>query len=170
MGNKYSCLSVKDDQRRVNVVVSSPPVSRVTLKSHKSDHSLSTLQEKDHHSDHCCRASPPFPFPPPSLIHPALSAKAHLAEQATPAYLAFLKAFPHYQSTWIIDTLRSTDLARLDRAGETYVDYMGGAQHPDSLVRIHSDFLTRNIMGNTHSVSNRQVASHTVCPISCVSL
>ncbi|KIJ66114.1 hypothetical protein HYDPIDRAFT_87322 [Hydnomerulius pinastri MD-312] len=31
---------------------------------------------------------------------------------------------------------------------------MGGAQHPESLVRVHGDFLTQSIMGNTHSVSN----------------
>lgn len=70
------------------------------------------------------------------------------------AYSAFLKSFPEYQSTWILDTLRRTDFARLDRIGETYVDYMGGAQHPESLVRVHSTFLTETVMGNTHSVSN----------------
>ncbi|KIK97166.1 hypothetical protein PAXRUDRAFT_136863 [Paxillus rubicundulus Ve08.2h10] len=31
---------------------------------------------------------------------------------------------------------------------------MGGAQHPESLVRVHGDFLTHSVMGNTHSVSN----------------
>ncbi|KAH9935189.1 PLP-dependent transferase [Epithele typhae] len=45
-------------------------------------------------------------------------------------------------------------LARLDRAGESYVDYMGGSLYPDSLVRVHAGFLQRNILGNTHSVSN----------------
>lgn len=64
---------------------------------------------------------------------------------------------PHteYRLTWILDTLRRTDFARLERAGETYVDYMGGALYPESLVRIHTNFLNCNILGNTHSVSNR---------------
>ncbi|KAF9235254.1 PLP-dependent transferase [Melanogaster broomeanus] len=77
-------------------------------------------------------------------------------DDATRAYEAFLKSFPEYQKTWIIDTLRRTDFSRLERAGENYVDYMGGAQHPESLVRVHGDFLTQSVMGNTHSVSNRR--------------
>jgi len=60
-----------------------------------------------------------------------------------------------YRLTWILDTLRRTDYARLESAGETYVDYMGGALYPGSLVRVHTNFLNRNILGNTHSVSNR---------------
>ena len=62
---------------------------------------------------------------------------------------------PEYRLTWILDTLRRTDYARLERAGETYVDYMGGALYPESLVRVHTNFLNHNILGNTHSVSNR---------------
>lgn len=62
-----------------------------------------------------------------------------------------------YQLTWILDTLRRTDYSRLERAGETYVDYMGGAIYPESLVKIHTDFLKHSILGNTHSVSNRWI-------------
>jgi molybdenum cofactor sulfurtransferase len=71
------------------------------------------------------------------------------------AYAAFLKAYPQYQLTWVLDTLRKTDFARLDRNGETYVDFMGGALYPESLIRVHTDFLNQSILGNTHSVSNR---------------
>jgi hypothetical protein len=73
------------------------------------------------------------------------------------AYASFLKAFPEYQRTWILDTLRRSDFSRLDRTGETYVDYMGGAIYPESLVHVHTDFLKSHILGNTHSVSNRCV-------------
>jgi hypothetical protein len=76
-------------------------------------------------------------------------------EESTIAYQAFLKVFPEYQLTWILDTLRRTDFARLDRTGETYVDYMGGALYPESLIRVHAGFLNNNVLGNTHSVSNR---------------
>ncbi|KAF8234407.1 PLP-dependent transferase [Tricholoma matsutake] len=31
---------------------------------------------------------------------------------------------------------------------------MGGALYPESLIRVHTDFLNRSVMGNTHSVSN----------------
>ena len=71
------------------------------------------------------------------------------------AFAAFLDEYPEYRQTWILDSLRRSDFSRIDRSGETYVDYMGGALFPESLVQIHSDFLSRNIMGNTHSVSNR---------------
>ena len=70
------------------------------------------------------------------------------------AYKAFLKEYPQYQLTWPIDVLRRTDFSRIDQAGETYVDYMGGALYPDSLVRVHANFLQRSVLGNTHSVNN----------------
>ncbi|KAH7912733.1 pyridoxal phosphate-dependent transferase [Hygrophoropsis aurantiaca] len=96
-------------------------------------------------------------FPP--LVYVPLAPPASQQDDAARAYSAFLKTFPEYQTTWIIDTLRRTDFARLDRVGETYVDYMGGSQLPESLVRVHGDFLTQSVMGNTHSVSSRQVYS-----------
>ena len=70
------------------------------------------------------------------------------------AYKAFLKEYPQYQLTWILDALRRTDFARLDRANEAYVDYMGGSLYPESLIRVHSAFLQSSVLGNTHSVSN----------------
>ena len=70
------------------------------------------------------------------------------------AYKAFLKEYPQYQLTWPLDVLRRTDFARIDRAGETYVDYMGGALYPDSLVQVHANFLQRSVLGNTHSINN----------------
>src|ERR1700721_4433017 len=69
-------------------------------------------------------------------------------EESTIAYQAFLKVFPEYQLTWILDTLRRTDFARLDRTGETYVDYMGAALYPESLIRVHAGFLNNNVLGN----------------------
>ncbi|KAH0828956.1 methyltransferase type 11 [Lanmaoa asiatica] len=177
MGNKYSCISAQDDRCHINVI--SPPLhaSHNTLKFHRSHPSLikscssdDTLYEKDHSrrdGDPCPYIfPPPLPLPngsassPSTLLRPSLSTYLSqaqlrlLGEQAPLAYSAFLQAYPEYRNTWILDALRRTDFARLDRVGETYVDYMGGAQHPECLVHVHGDFLTRNIMGNTHSVSN----------------
>lgn len=73
------------------------------------------------------------------------------------AFDEFVYEYPEYQHTWILDSLRRSDYSRLVRSDETYVDYMGGCIFPESLVKVHSDFLSRNIMGNTHSVSNRLV-------------
>ncbi|KAF8557922.1 PLP-dependent transferase [Imleria badia] len=180
MGNKHSCISAQDSDDRPHIkAISVPlPVSHITLKSHRSHPSLiksfssnDTLCEK-YHSRNASDGDPSYIFPPPpplpfvssplppSILRPSLSTYISqaqlrsLGEQAALAYSAFLQAYPEYQNTWIIDTLRRTDFARLDRVGETYVDYMGGAQHPECLVRVHSDFLTQSIMGNTHSVSN----------------
>lgn len=69
-------------------------------------------------------------------------------------YENFLRQYPEYALTWILDTLRRTDYERLEHSGETFVDYMGGALYPESLIRVHTDFLSRNILGNTHSVNN----------------
>ena len=63
-----------------------------------------------------------------------------------------------YKLTWTLDSLRRNDFGRLDRSGETYVDYMGGALYPESLITAHTEFLHRSILGNTHSVSNRWVS------------
>jgi len=83
----------------------------------------------------------------PSLMH-------HCSSLAT---LTPILRLLEYQLTWILDTLRRTDYTRLEHSGETYVDYMGGALYPESLIRVHTDFLNRSVLGNTHSVSNRHV-------------
>ncbi|OCH89433.1 PLP-dependent transferase [Obba rivulosa] len=91
-------------------------------------------------------------FDPPPLY--AYSTVDLLEDSVSAAYKVFLKEHPEYQLTWILDALRRSDFARLDRSGETYVDYMGGSLYPESLIRVHTGFLNRNVLGNTHSVSN----------------
>ncbi|KAH9846482.1 PLP-dependent transferase [Lenzites betulinus] len=93
-------------------------------------------------------------FDPPPLY--AISTTPDIIEDAAAdrAYKAFLKEFPQYQLTWMLDVLRRSDFSRLDRSGETYVDYMGASIYPESLIRVCHGFLLRNLLGNTHSVSN----------------
>ena len=74
--------------------------------------------------------------------------------KAEKAFRAFLMQYPDYHLTWTLDALRRSDFARLDRSGETYVDYMGGSIYPESLIRVHTSFLQRHVLGNTHSVNN----------------
>jgi len=94
-----------------------------------------------------------------SLDHSSAKYAAHshmaIDNDIVVAYSAFLKAFPEYQLTSPLDDLRRSDFSRLDRTGETYVDYMGGALYPESLIRRYTAFLNNNVLGNTHSVSNR---------------
>lgn len=92
-------------------------------------------------------------FDPPPLY--ALSTSPDtLEDAAATAHKDFLKMYPQYQLTWMVEALRRSDFGRLDRNGETYVDYMGASLYPESLIRVHTHFLQRNILGNTHSVSN----------------
>lgn len=41
------------------------------------------------------------------------------------------------------------------------MDFMGGSLYPESLIHVHTDFLSRSILGNTHSVSNSSKLSAT---------
>ncbi|KAJ7881778.1 hypothetical protein B0H14DRAFT_3433814 [Mycena olivaceomarginata] len=91
---------------------------------------------------------------PQSNRSPVYSGIEHVSADATSAYTEFLLNFPEYKLTWTLDALRRTDYSRLIDSGETYVDYMGGAIYPESLVRVHVDFLSRTVLGNTHSTSN----------------
>lgn len=73
--------------------------------------------------------------------------------QSDAAYLRFLHNYPQYSSSWHVDALRRSEYTRLG-ADETYVDYMGGALYPASLISVHSEFLQSTVLGNTHSESS----------------
>ncbi|KAH8827778.1 pyridoxal phosphate-dependent transferase [Flagelloscypha sp. PMI_526] len=77
-----------------------------------------------------------------------------LCEDAIPEYNQFQDQFPEYRETWPLDRLRETDFTRFSSSSETYLDYCGGCLHPESLVRVHSEFMLTSLLGNTHSVSH----------------
>lgn len=162
MGNKHSSLTSRDRKLRVKELDEPVPPSHATLKHHRSQASLSHSWSS--HETICCEKHNHRPPQGPLSTRPSLAYISPLPhsfqnDDVARAYAAFLKEFPEYQSTWILDSLRRTDFGRLDRSGETYVDYMGGAQHPESLVRVHGHFLSENTLGNTHSVSNSSMLS-----------
>ena len=76
--------------------------------------------------------------------------------QSDAAYLRFLHDYPQYSSSWHVDALRRSEFTRLS-PDETYVDYMGGALYPASLISVHAEFLQSAVLGNTHSESSRSV-------------
>ena len=80
-------------------------------------------------------------------------------EDFTFDYRQFVSTHPEYKLTWPLDNLRNSDYARLELAEECYVDYMGAALYPESLIRMHSNTLSRSIMGNTHSMSTSSLLS-----------
>lgn len=116
--------------------------SQETIVSHLEKGS--SVQKRDHH----------VYLPPPLYGRSLVTADLVQGDSAT-AYKSFLRQHPEYKLTWLLDSLRKSDFKRLEKSGEVYVDYMGGSLYPESLVRIHSTFLQENVLGNTHSVSNR---------------
>ena len=75
------------------------------------------------------------------------------------AEAAFLLKHPTYGETEILDELRSSDFARLDRGGHVYLDYTGGGLYADSQLREHVELLGSGVYGNPHSVNPTSAAS-----------
>ena len=69
------------------------------------------------------------------------------------AYAEFLKAYPEYEGTARLDTLRGSEYRRLDEQRHIYLDYTGGGLHAESQVREHAELLNRSVLGNPHSAS-----------------
>ncbi|HLO33205.1 MAG TPA: aminotransferase class V-fold PLP-dependent enzyme [Anaerolineales bacterium] len=68
-----------------------------------------------------------------------------------PEFVSFLKAYPKYPTTHIIDDLRATEYARLDLGGHIYLDYTGGGLYAESQLRRHNKLLAEHVFGNPHS-------------------
>jgi molybdenum cofactor sulfurtransferase len=71
--------------------------------------------------------------------------------QPDPALVAFLKSYPTYPTTHLIDDLRATEYARLDAGGHIYLDYTGGGLYAESQLRRHNRLLAEHVFGNPHS-------------------
>ena len=67
------------------------------------------------------------------------------------AYDAFIKAYPGFTATLVLDELRRREYGRLDAQNQVYLDYTGGGLYADSQLRQHMDLLARNVFGNPHS-------------------
>jgi selenocysteine lyase/cysteine desulfurase len=50
-----------------------------------------------------------------------------------------------------MQALRAREFSRLDAGGHVYLDHTGSALYPESLVRSHSEWLCRSVLGNPHS-------------------
>jgi selenocysteine lyase/cysteine desulfurase len=70
-----------------------------------------------------------------------------------PEFVSFLRTYPNYPTTHIIDDLRATEYARLDAGGHIYLDYTGGGLYADSQLRRHTRLLTEHVFGNPHSTN-----------------
>lgn len=54
-------------------------------------------------------------------------------------------------ATRALDDLRATEYARLDAAGQVYLDYTGGGLYAEAQVRAHHALLSQHVFGNPHS-------------------
>jgi len=70
-----------------------------------------------------------------------------------PEFVSFLKSYPTYPTTHIIDDLRATEYARLDTGGHIYLDYTGGGLYAESQLRRHTRLLAEHVFGNPHSTN-----------------
>ena len=75
------------------------------------------------------------------------------------AELAFRHDHPSYAETAVLDELRRTEFARLDRGGHVYLDYTGGGLYAESQVREHLRMLETGVFGNPHSINPTSAAS-----------
>ena len=75
------------------------------------------------------------------------------------AEAAFRQHHPAYADTALLDELRRTDFARLDRGGHVYLDYTGGGLYAESQLREHVRLLEEGVFGNPHSINPTSAAS-----------
>lgn len=66
---------------------------------------------------------------------------------------AFLAAHPEYETTRRLDELRATEYRRLDDGGHVYLDFTGSSLYGESQLRRHMEILSRELLGNPHSVN-----------------
>jgi selenocysteine lyase/cysteine desulfurase len=79
-------------------------------------------------------------------------ARVELASPET-AEAAFRRDHPRYADTSVLDELRRSDFARLERGGHTYLDYTGGGLYAESQVTEHMQLLRGSVFGNPHSLN-----------------
>ena len=82
-----------------------------------------------------------------------------VASQTPSAEAAFRRDHPGYAETAVLDELRRSDFARLDRGGHVYLDYTGGGLYAESQLREHMQLLQSGVFGNPHSINPTSAAS-----------
>jgi selenocysteine lyase/cysteine desulfurase len=74
-------------------------------------------------------------------------------------FAEFLRRYPEYSTTSRIDARRAADYARLDAAGQTYLDYTGGSLYAASQPQRHADLLNAHVFSNPHSTNLTSTAT-----------
>ncbi len=76
-----------------------------------------------------------------------------------PDFAAFLRSYPSYPSTQVIDNLRAAEYARLDAGEHIYLDYTGGGLYAEAQVQQHHRLLSEHVFGNPHSSNPTSLAA-----------
>jgi selenocysteine lyase/cysteine desulfurase len=63
----------------------------------------------------------------------------------------FRQQYPAFEGTRLLDELRASDYARLDKEGQLYLDYTGGGLYAERQLRAHLEMLSQRVFGNPHS-------------------
>jgi len=71
---------------------------------------------------------------------------------------SFSIKYPVYESTQLLDELRTKEYSLLDHDGHVYLDYTGAGLYSESQVRKHADLLLGNTFGNPHSTNPTSLA------------
>jgi len=71
---------------------------------------------------------------------------------------AFVKSYPAFAKTRLLDNLRETEYSRLDANGQIYLDYTGGGLYSESQLLGHMDLLRTSVLGNPHSANPTSLA------------
>jgi molybdenum cofactor sulfurtransferase len=79
-------------------------------------------------------------------------------ENMETAYAAFKKTYPCFETTRVIDDLRSKEYARLDELNQVYLDYTGSGLYASSQLRQHLALLEGGVFGNPHSKNPTSLA------------
>ena len=76
-----------------------------------------------------------------------------------PEPAGFLRSYPGYQSTALLDRLRATEYSYLDAAGHVYLDYTGAALPAQAQLNAHAERMHGRCFGNPHSENPTSAAS-----------
>jgi selenocysteine lyase/cysteine desulfurase len=90
---------------------------------------------------------------------PGPDAVAGCGDLAGAGPAAFLRSYPGYRATAVLDQLRASEYGYLDAGGHVYLDYTGAGLAAQSQLDAHADRLRGRCFGNPHSLSPASMAS-----------
>jgi selenocysteine lyase/cysteine desulfurase len=77
----------------------------------------------------------------------------------SPELADFLRSYPSYPATRILDDLRAAEYSRLDAGEHVYLDYTGGGLYAETQVQRHHKLLSEHVFGNPHSSNPSSLAA-----------